>query len=165
MSRSIQLYRALIAAADEISVGPVQRKLKYNIRELFDLYKPVKSPDQIAQLHKDAEAAIQVIQWFKHLPEVVAIYAIARKPTAQNVLLFAYCTRMLTFSASDGVMTHHASNAGRLSEAIFIVHSQAVLTHGHNADTQGAYRPLPGQNCRRCIWEKIWQAQDRCQGQ
>ena len=105
MSRSIQLYRALIAAADEVSVGPVQRKLKYNIRELFDLYKPVRSSEHVAELHKDAEAAIQVIKWFKHLPEVVATDAIACKPKPQDVLLFAYCTGVLTFSAGVAVNT------------------------------------------------------------
>lgn len=72
MSRSIQLYRSLIATASEIPVLPVQRKLKYNIRELFDLYKPVQSSDEIADLHKDAEAAIEIIKWLKHLPEVPA---------------------------------------------------------------------------------------------
>ena len=82
MSRSIRLYRDLIAAANEISVRPVQRKLKYNIRQLFDLYKPVQSHDQLAELHKDAEAAIQVIKWFKLLPEVVAICASACRPEA-----------------------------------------------------------------------------------
>ena len=70
MSRSIHLYRALIGAAADLPVAPLQRKVKHNIRHLFDLYKSVRSDDQIAELHQDAEAAIEVIRWLNHLPEV-----------------------------------------------------------------------------------------------
>ena len=72
MSRSIRLYRALIAAAADLPVAPLQRKVKRNIRDLFDLYKSVQSDVQIAELHQDAEAAIEVIRWLNNLPEVNA---------------------------------------------------------------------------------------------
>ncbi|KAL0026445.1 hypothetical protein WJX79_010345 [Trebouxia sp. C0005] len=69
MSQSIHLYRDLFRNAARLPVGPVQRKLKYNIRQLFDLYRADQPSGQLAELHRDCEAAIHVIQWFIHLPK------------------------------------------------------------------------------------------------
>lgn len=69
MTESLRLYRHLHRTAAKLPVGPVQRKLKYNIRQLFDLYRSEESPSHLAQLHKDAEAAVLVIQWFNSLPK------------------------------------------------------------------------------------------------
>ena len=69
MQDSRRLYRELFRTAARLPVGPVQRKLKYNIRQLFDLYRSVDSASCLALLHKDAEAAVLVIQWFNTLPK------------------------------------------------------------------------------------------------
>lgn len=69
MSQSIRLYRDLFRNAARLPVEPVQRKLKYNIRQLFDLYRADQASGQLAELHRDGEAAIHVIQWFIHLPK------------------------------------------------------------------------------------------------
>lgn len=67
MQDSRRLYRKLLRTATKLRVGPVQRKLKYNIRQVFDLYRLEDSPSHLAQLHKDAKAAVLVIEWFHTL--------------------------------------------------------------------------------------------------
>ena len=69
MTQSLRLYRDLVRTAARLPVGPVQRKLRYNTRQLFDLYRSEQSPTLLAQLHQDAEAAIVVIEWFNNLPQ------------------------------------------------------------------------------------------------
>ncbi len=72
MSQSLHLYRELHRTAGRLPVDPVRRKLKYNIRQLFDLYRLDQSSGQLADLHQDAEAAIEVIHWFNCLPKVTS---------------------------------------------------------------------------------------------
>lgn len=74
MQESRRAYRELLKTAAKLPVGPVQRKLKYNFRQLFDLYRSEDSPHQLAQLHKDAKAAVLVIQWFTTLPKACVIH-------------------------------------------------------------------------------------------
>ena len=73
MPDSRRLYRELLKTAARLPVGPVQRKLKYNIRQLFDLYRSEDSPTHLARLHKDAEAAVLVIEWFNTLPKACVL--------------------------------------------------------------------------------------------
>ena len=70
MSKSLRLYRKLSSAVNSLPAQPIRRKLRYNIRQVFDLYRSPSSCTELAGLHRDAEAAIQVILWFKGLPEV-----------------------------------------------------------------------------------------------
>lgn len=69
MQDSRRLFRELLKSAARLPVGPVQRKLKYNIRQLFDLYSSEDSPSHLALLQKDAVAAVVVIEWFNTLPK------------------------------------------------------------------------------------------------
>lgn len=69
MQDSRRLYRELLRTATKLRVGPVQRKLKYNIRQVFDLYRLEDSSSHLAQLHKDGKAAVLVIEWFNTLPK------------------------------------------------------------------------------------------------
>ena len=69
MQDSRRLYRELLRTSARLPVGPVERKLKYNIRQVFDLYRSEVSPSHLAQLHKDAKAAAVVIDWFNALPK------------------------------------------------------------------------------------------------
>ena len=73
MQNSRHLYRELLKTAARLPVGPIQRKLKYNTRQLFDLYWLEDSPTHLAQLHKDAEAAVLVIEWFNTLPKACVL--------------------------------------------------------------------------------------------
>ena len=73
MQDSRRLYRELLKTAARLPVGPVQRKLKYNIRQLFDLYWSEDSPSHLAQLHKDTVAAVVVIEWFNTLPKACVL--------------------------------------------------------------------------------------------
>lgn len=70
MSESLHLYRKLLVAVKGIPVQPIQRKLRYNIRELFDLYSSPQTDSELEKLHRDAQAAVQVLNWFKTLPQV-----------------------------------------------------------------------------------------------
>ena len=70
MSKSLQLYRTLLRAVNAVPVRPIQRKLTYNIRQLFDLYRVPQPGTDLNKLHQDAEAATQVLRWFSKLPQV-----------------------------------------------------------------------------------------------
>lgn len=69
MTNSLHLYRELHRTAAKLPVAPVRRKLKYNIRQLFDLYRAEQPSGQLAELHRDAKAGVEVIQWFNRLPK------------------------------------------------------------------------------------------------
>lgn len=73
MSKSLQLYRKLFSVINDLPVRPIQKKLRHNIRQVFDLYKSPQSCTELSSLHRDAEAAIQVLLWFRSLPEVQEI--------------------------------------------------------------------------------------------
>ena len=81
MTASLQLYRELLRAAARLPVLPIQRKVKVNIRQVCDLYKLEESPQEVAQLHKDGQAALVVIRWInslaKGMPPQMPIYLVA----------------------------------------------------------------------------------------
>lgn len=72
MSRqSLALYRRLLLTLRDSPVpAPVQRKVKYNARQLWGLYSKVNDPEAIASLHGEARAAVRVLRWLKGLPQV-----------------------------------------------------------------------------------------------
>lgn len=71
MSESLHLYRKFHRVVKQLPVAPVQNKLKYNVRQLFDLYRPPQTAAELHRLHSDTEAAIQVLLWFRTLPQVI----------------------------------------------------------------------------------------------
>ena len=70
-SSSTRLYRRLLRDARKFPVKPIRRKLAYNYREMFDLYREESDPQKIGQLLEDGEAAIRVLKWVRGLPQVV----------------------------------------------------------------------------------------------
>lgn len=66
------LYRSLLREVRRVRAAPLQRKLGYNIRQLFDFYSgsPPASPELLAALHDEARAALRVLRWLRGLPEV-----------------------------------------------------------------------------------------------
>ena len=74
MSSGSALYRSLIRAARSLSVRPVGRKIEYNCREVFDIYRFESDPDTIRDLEEDGAAALRLISWLKALPSV-SLYA------------------------------------------------------------------------------------------
>ena len=71
---------------------PVSRKLHHNIREVYEIYKEENSSEKIERLHGDGEAALRVIAFLRHLPEVHAgsSYAPSR-PDCKSVIR-QHCT-------------------------------------------------------------------------
>ncbi len=49
---------------------PVRRKIAYNCREVFEIYRDETDPDLIKDLRDDGAAALRVISWLKSLPPV-----------------------------------------------------------------------------------------------
>lgn len=110
MSQSIHLYRDLFRNAARLPVGPVQRKLKYNIRQLFDLYRADQPSGQLAELHRDCEAAIHVIQWFIHLPKVTSSPLIEYLSQTFEGLLVAFIAYRRRHTC-QGTRLHASSSA------------------------------------------------------
>lgn len=54
-----------------MSVGPIRRKLKQNVRVVFDLHKAETCPDEVERLKANAWSAVRVLRWLKRLPEVL----------------------------------------------------------------------------------------------
>ena len=81
-SSSTRLYRRLLRDARKFPVKPIGRKLAYNYREMFDLYREENDPQKIGKLLVDGEAAIRVLKWVRGLPQVVLI-VIAATPEAK----------------------------------------------------------------------------------
>ncbi len=67
---ALKLYRDLLRAARSFPVRPVGRKIEYNCRELFDLYRKETRVEELNSLHGDAEAALRLIAWMRALPQV-----------------------------------------------------------------------------------------------
>lgn len=49
---------------------PVGRKIAYNCREVFEIYRDETDPGLIKDLRDDGAAALRVISWLKSLPPV-----------------------------------------------------------------------------------------------
>ena len=64
------LYRRILREARTFPVGPVRRKVVYNARELFELYKKEDSTEKLRELAEGGESAIRVIAWLKQVPKV-----------------------------------------------------------------------------------------------
>ena len=67
----LHLFRRLARAAVAIPSRPVGRKVLFNLRELFLLYRHERDPTVLATLHEDAAAALRVLTWLKSLAEVL----------------------------------------------------------------------------------------------
>ncbi len=67
---SLALYRKLLRAVKDFPVAPVARKLHHNIREVFEVHRAEQDPSNIERLHSDGGAALQVIAFLRHLPQV-----------------------------------------------------------------------------------------------
>ena len=68
---SLALYRKLLRAVKDFPVVPVARKLHHNIREVFEVHKAEQDPSYIERLHSDGGAALRVIAFLRHLPQVL----------------------------------------------------------------------------------------------
>ena len=66
----LSLYRRLLRAVKDFPVRPVARKLQFNVREVYDIHKTEQAPASIERLHSDGEAALRVIAFLRHLPQV-----------------------------------------------------------------------------------------------
>ncbi len=67
---SLALYRKLVRSASQFPVKPVGRKVLYNIREVFEIYRKEAQQDKIIHLQGRGEAALRVLAFLRHLPEV-----------------------------------------------------------------------------------------------
>ena len=70
-SRSV--YRSILREAAKVKVLPVRKKICYNCRELFDLYRAEKDPLSIQRLRDNGAAAVRVMVWLNQLPEVLLL--------------------------------------------------------------------------------------------
>jgi hypothetical protein len=70
MGNAASIYRTLIRAARSFPVRPVGRKIEYNCREVFEVYRGETDTQLIAALEEDAAAALRVIRWCESLPPV-----------------------------------------------------------------------------------------------
>ena len=66
----LYLFRRLARAAVAIPSEPVGRKVLFNLRELFLLYRHERDPSVLATLREDAAAALRVLTWLRSLAEV-----------------------------------------------------------------------------------------------
>ena len=67
----LHLFRRLARAAVAIPSRPVGRKVLFNLRELFLLYRHERDPSVLATLREDAAAALRVLTWLRSLAEVL----------------------------------------------------------------------------------------------
>lgn len=67
---AIWLYRRLLRDARAFPVPPIRRKLEYNYKEMFVLQRDEKDPERLQELMKAGEAALRVLRWMRHLPQV-----------------------------------------------------------------------------------------------
>ena len=145
MSESLQLYRKLLKAVNGIPVRPIQRKLSYNIRQLFDLYRLPQPGTELIQLHRDAEAAVQVLKWFRNLPQVwcdwsfCTVLVVHTDPTnphcvtrQQNMTCFESTRQLMsqllqcTILLSVCISCYQGVHAGRLRATVLHVPEAAV---------------------------------------
>ena len=64
------VYRRLVREARTFPIGPVGRKIQYNVRQLFEHHKEERRPEHLERLREDCEAALRIIAWLRCLPEV-----------------------------------------------------------------------------------------------
>ena len=65
----LHLFRRLARAAVAIPSRPVGRKVLFNLRELFLLYRHERDSSVLATLREDAAAALRVLTWLRSLAE------------------------------------------------------------------------------------------------
>lgn len=75
MSSSRALYRQILREASKLQVGPVAKKIRYNTREVFDLYRHETNTDVFEKLRADGAAAVRVITWLRQLSQVASLPA------------------------------------------------------------------------------------------
>lgn len=75
MDTPASIYRSLIRAARSFPVAPVGRKIEYNCREIFEIYRGETDSEVIRELKEDSAAALRVIGWLKQLPPVGSLSA------------------------------------------------------------------------------------------
>lgn len=66
-----RLYRRLLREISDVPVGPIRRKLKHNVRVIFESHKAETNPDELERLKANAWSAVRVLSWLKCLPEVL----------------------------------------------------------------------------------------------
>lgn len=64
------LYRRLLREARALP-GPVFRKVTENTRQLFDRHRGTAEGERLQRAYADGEAAVRVLRWLAHLPEVI----------------------------------------------------------------------------------------------
>lgn len=69
----LHLFRRLARAAVAIPSRPVGRKVLFNLRELFLLYRHERDPAVLDTLREDAAAALRVLTWLRSLAEVILL--------------------------------------------------------------------------------------------
>ena len=67
---SLHLYRLFLRHTRQISATPVQRKLRYNARQIWAFYSDVRDPETLSTLHEEAKAAVRVLRFLEALPQV-----------------------------------------------------------------------------------------------
>lgn len=64
-------------------MASVRRKLKANLREIFEVHRHQANPSTVETLHVQGEAALRVLRWLKNLPKVgnsgVKYYAVVSR--------------------------------------------------------------------------------------
>ena len=75
-SSGTRLYRRLLRDIRKFPVKPIRRKLAYNYREMFDLYREESDPQKLGQLLENGEAAIRILKWVRGLPQVLFVTVI-----------------------------------------------------------------------------------------
>lgn len=68
----MRLYRAVLREVRQFAVAPLQRKLRYNARQIWSFFDGVRDPETLQSLHEEARAAVRVLRWLKALPKVRA---------------------------------------------------------------------------------------------
>jgi hypothetical protein len=63
----LSLYRAALRVCHVFPVPSLRRKLKYNVRDLFDLYRYETQPKQIDILVNNGKADLEFLASFKQL--------------------------------------------------------------------------------------------------
>ncbi|KAI9592176.1 hypothetical protein BDF19DRAFT_452583 [Syncephalis fuscata] len=65
--QAIALYRAALRTCDTFPIPSLRSKLKYNVRDLFDLYRHETEPKRIATLIENGQADLRVLTDFNRI--------------------------------------------------------------------------------------------------
>ena len=76
MPTSKAVYRSILREAAKLTIEPVRRKICFNTREVFDLYRAESNLVSIEKLQSDGAAAIRLIAWLNQLPEVCNLFSV-----------------------------------------------------------------------------------------